>query len=128
MDHQRPITLFSDGLLPKKAPIARRLANDWSDLADSRYSCVCDLVTTLWQSRYITNCPKGSRVSCYETLSLFAERGVADLFVVGRLIHFAAEAIDQWFETFQNYEVTLVSTRASLSAPRLLMISIYLIV
>ena len=51
----------------------------------------------------------GNTAPDYETLSLFAEREVADLFVVRRLILFAAEAIDQWFETFQNYEVTLVS-------------------
>lgn len=46
--------------------------------------------------------------------------------MVRRLIYSAAEAIDQWFETFQNYEVTLVSAWASLSLPQLLMISIYL--
>ena len=44
------------------------------------------------------------------TLSLLAKRDVAHPCVVRRLICFAAEAIDQWFETFQNYEVTLVST------------------
>ena len=33
-----------------------------------------------------------------------------------------AEAIDQWFETFQNYEVTLVSAVATLWFDALLMV------
>ncbi|KAI1786851.1 hypothetical protein LXA43DRAFT_749286 [Ganoderma leucocontextum] len=51
--------------------------------------------------------------SSYDAFSLLAEREVAYLFVVRRLIHFAAEAIDQWFETFQNYEVTLEEMAAA---------------
>ena len=41
--------------------------------------------------------------------------------LTGGLIIITAEAIDQWFETFQNYEVTLVSAVATLWFDALLM-------